>query len=461
MKDRLRKLGRFLSRGPIDQPQGRPEARTRNLHLGVDYGTSTSKLVLTDYSAVEGERSFVVRPLQEHGGGGGCRIPSIVSISGERIRFGFQAAASFAEANVYRSLKMLCAYPDRYYGDDVTLPAGLDARDLATLFVGHLIQLGQDSAQRYAKRFGAEPQVGLTLGAPMAQLDDPRLSAMFVEMARQAHGLGNRLDLLCAVSIENARRALSEVRQELAGSAVDEPRALVRSEAEAALFWAYRSPDIEPGRYACVDVGAGTTSASWFHINATRSGDVVLKDRLSFYGAACRPPACDAIDAALAIATEATGSISEMRGREDELIKTLSTEDMLAVNEILAEIADVFGVASKEAFRKEESTKRWRESCSRIFFLGGGSRIGEVRQKLIARMAVWLRTDPMADPGLPSDLTEEDGGELCEDPVFLLVAYGLARRLGDVPDVDSPNEVPNFRPTYTIRERVSTDDLYS
>ena len=461
MKDRLKKLGRFLSRRPIDRSQGRQQARTRNLHLGVDYGTSTSKLVLTDYSAVEGERSFVVRLPQERGGDGGCRIPSIVSISGESIRFGFQAATSSAEADVYRSLKMLCAYPDRYYGDDVPLPPGLDARDLATLYIGHLIQLGQDGARRYAKRFGAEPQVGLTLGAPMAQLDDPKLSAMFVEMARQAHSLGGRLDLLRAVSIENARRALSQARQELAGTAVDEPRALVRSEAEAALFWAHRSSDIEPGRYACVDVGAGTTSASWFHINATRSRDVVLKDRLSFYGAACRPPACDAIDAALAKRTKDAASMSDMRGREDQLIKTLSIEDMIAVNDTLAEIADVFGAASAEAFRKEKSTKRWRESCSRIFFLGGGSRIDAVRQKLIARMAVWLRTDPMANPGLPSDLTEEDGGELCEDPIFLLVAYGLARRLGDVPDVDSPNEVEDCTPTYPIRERVSTDDLYS
>ena len=71
----------------------------------------------------------------------------------------------------------------------------------------------------------------------MAQLDNVRLQSMFVDMARQAFALKDKLDLLQGVSSEKALRALSTVREELSESEPGEPRDWVRSEAEAALFW--------------------------------------------------------------------------------------------------------------------------------------------------------------------------------------------------------------------------------
>ena len=455
-----KKLGQFLSRLP-GRTERRKRVPVRGLHLGIDYGTSRSKLVLTDYGAAGGERSFVVRPPSDLGGDGGYLIPSTVTVANESIKFGYLAEANSNGATAYRSLKMLCAYPKQYFGDDVPLPPGLNARDLATLYVGHLVQLGQQSARRYASRFRAEPQFSMTMGAPMAQLDKPDLHAMFVEVARVAHRLTERLDLLHGVSARNARRVLADVRKELAGSETAEPRAWVRSEAEAALFWAHKSPDIDDGRYACVDVGAGTTSASWFHIVARRRGGVMLREQLSFYGAACNPPACDAIDAALAEQTLDIATVADVREQETQLIETLSSEQMISVNDVLTEITSVFGSASGEAFHKEKSLIAWRNSRAQIFFLGGGSKIEAVRNKLIALKVDWLSSDPEAEPGIPLDLTEEDGSELREDPTFLLVAYGLARRLGDVPDTFSPSQVEAFRRSYSTRERESSENLYS
>ena len=325
-------------------------------------------------------------------------IPSTVSIDGDAMHFGF-AAESRADCavGVYRSLKMLCAYPDRFYGDRAELPPGLSARDLATLHVAYLIQLGQEAGKRYATRYRAEYSMGVTLGVPMAQLDNTGLQQMFVDIAREAFALRDKIDLLNGAAIAEARQALATVREALSGSFPEEPRDWVRSEAEAALFWAHGSPHISHGRYACVDVGAGTTSASWFHISPARSGGALVKDRLSFYGAACMPPGCDAIDAKLAqhlgLATSA-----ETRGQEAELIERLRVPGRAEVDDVLGEIANVYGLASKEAFEKEKSSLRWKH-VGRVFFLGGGSKLEAVRQRLIARKKDWLTGDPIAEPG--------------------------------------------------------------
>ena len=451
----LAKLRRFLSFGTAPEQTKR---ESRPLRLGVDYGTSRSKLVITDYGAVDGERSFVVRHPEY---GDEYRIPSSICAVEDSLRFGFAAEALADRARVYRSLKMLCAYPNGFYGGDVALPSDLSARDLATLYVGHLIHIGRDAAVRYANQFRAEPSLSVTLGVPMAQIDDERLYKMFVNIAREAFGLVQRLDLHSAVSIPDAAGALADVRADLADTFPDQPRDWVRSEAEAALFWAHRSPDIGDGRFACVDVGAGTTSASWFHIGATRTGDVLVSDRLSFYGDACAPPACDAVDQVLAKHMDGATNLGDIRGREIQLLKELPNEGKGALDSVLSEIASVFRNASVRAFEKQRSPRAWQH-IGRVFFLGGGTKLPAVKAKLIALKQDWLmESDAIADPGVPTDLTEEDGTELRADPTFLLVAYGLARRLGDVPDTFTSRQIDDYTPKQPTRDRLSSDDIYS
>lgn len=448
----------FLSLAPDVPAKTQPPGRRRSLWLGVDYGTSMSKLVITDYDFRDGTRSFPVRPQNGGGEHGDYRIPSTLTLDSGAIRFGVEAESHADTAEgVYRSMKMLCAYPTRFYGDTAPLPAGLDARDLATLFVGHLIQLGERAATRYAKGLGAEPSFGITLGVPMAQLDDEGLHEIFVAIAREAFNLRDKVDLLRSVAIDSAINALSVVRKELVGNDPPEPRDWVRSEAEAALFWAHGSPEIPEGRYACVDIGAGTTSASWFHIGGKRYGDDFVKDRLSFYGAACAPPGCDAVDAVLADDL-GLSSRAEVREQEAELLTALSDAGTDALGSVLDELARVFGKASIKAFEKEKSRRRWR-GIGRVFFLGGGSMIPMVRHRLIEGRE-WLMPSPIAEPGVPADLVEEDGAELREDPTFLLVAYGLSRRLADVPDTFRPSQVVDFQPKHGEKTRLSHEDLY-
>ena len=445
----------------IPQSEERPPqpGASRPLRLGVDYGTSRSKLVVTDYGAVDGDRSFLVRSPSSTDSDD-YLVPSTVCATEDSLHFGFSAEARADEGTPYRSLKMLCAYPDRFYGDRAPLPTGLTARDLATLHVGHLITLGRQAAEQYAGQLDSTASLSITLGAPMAQLDDERLHTMFVGIAREAFALADQLDLQDTVSIADARDALKSVRTQVGQQPPQSHRDWVRSEAEAALFWAHRSPDIAAGRYACIDVGAGTTSASWFHINSLKSGEVLVNDRLSFYSAVCAPPACDAVDRVLATYVQDVDTLPGIRGHENELLQRLPDQGRAELDKVLAEIAKVFGDASGKAFPKDMSTSQWSE-IGQVFFLGGGTKLGVVRDRLLKQQAHWLQRDSVADPGLPSDLLEQDGSELRADPAFLLVAYGLARRLGDVPDVSSPAQVEPFRRNLSVRDRPSWEDMYS
>ena len=189
-----------------------------------------------------------------------------------------------------------------------------------------------------------------------------------------------------------------------------------------------------------------------------RVGDLLTKDRLSFYAADCAPPGCDAIDTVLATQLRLP-LIAAVRGRESELLEDLSAVGEDGFSEVLDEIGRVYGHASKGAFEKEKRMTAWK-GIGRIFFLGGGGKIQAVRNRLIARRRDWLKTDPIAEPGVPANLTEEDGSELKEDPAFLLVAYGLARRLADVPDISPPSEVAPYQRTYRIKDRPSHEELY-
>ena len=298
------------------------------------------------------------------------------------------------------------------------------------------------------------------MGAPVAQLDDARLSRMFVRIAREAFMLAknSKLNLLKPTPIVDAVNELKQIRARLsARKTFENAREWVRTEAESALFWAYRSPAIEAGRYAYMDVGAGTTNASWFHLTKARPGE----ESLSFYGAACSPPGCDAIDSTLCDSTNNSESVYAIRGRESELIERLSSERSEVLHDVFKEISDTLTQASIFAFEKERDNARWKNR-GRIFFFGGGAKINRLTDYVIERRKQWLQDeDHLADPGVPSDLFEESGEDLLGDPNFLLVAYGLAHRLPDVPPSFTPGEIIDFTPKKPRSEQRSWRDLYS
>lgn len=416
-----------------------------------------SKLVLSDFDYREGDKSFPVRIPKGREGADEYRIPSTVAIVDSLLHFGFEAELRADSSNcVYRSLKMRFAHPDEYYGVAHKLPSGFCAKDLATLYVGFLIQVGWRAAKEYADKDGEDISFGATMGAPMAQLDDTHTQRKYLDVVREAFELREEINLLEPVKQLDAEHALRKVRERLSRRPLVEPRDWVRSEAEAALFWAYNSPDTPEGRYASVDIGAGTTSASWFHISVERMGTDLGKSRMSFFSSSCAPPGCDAIDSQIA-KHHNLHTFADARGRENELLQTLPD---LETAEVMESLGLVFKRASEEAFHKEKSELAWKNKC-RVFFLGGGSKIDTLKQKLIKGRKHWLTNEPAADPGKPSDLGEQNGDDLEADLTFLLVAYGLARRSGDAPDIAKPSDLSPYEPYKSSKALPRHEDLYT
>ncbi len=163
----------------------------RHVHLGVDFGTCWSKLVLRDYQAST-DRCFVVRPGVAFGGSSDYRIPSSVTVADGRLYFGWtgEAEASRLGAYVIRSPKMGAAFPATVR--DLSLYAGLSAEDVSILVVTYLLQLGFYHARAYCAALSpaATPRMSMSMGVPMSVLDESPLRDRFLTIARGLHLAG-------------------------------------------------------------------------------------------------------------------------------------------------------------------------------------------------------------------------------------------------------------------------------
>src|SRR5260370_14069882 len=170
----------------------------------------------------------------------------------------------------------------------------------------------------------------MTIGIPMIFYTDPDLRRVFVAIARVAWSLFRARGPINARSIRigQAQQYLRDAQADVMSDPIsdEEIRYWVRSEAEAALWWAFRSPQIAEGPYAKIDIGAGTTNASVFRIVMGRPEGVedgpAVKLKMAFFGASSSPVGMDAVDETLAN-WQGSDPLQTMtlRGREDALLQ--------------------------------------------------------------------------------------------------------------------------------------------
>jgi hypothetical protein len=443
--------------GENEEKQSR-ELPQRRVHLGIDYGTSWSKLVFRDMEARGGERSIVVRPTGEDD----YRIPSLVAIEGDQIWFGHEAVVrGRTGATTYPSMKMLAAFPDHYHQIVRTLPRGVTADKLAALTILYLLQIGARAALRYLSQFEVRRSMTMTLGVPTSQLDNPDLAEKFASTARLAsHMLRIRSQgLTQGISVSDALELIGAAESALSDASPINPTAWVRSEAIAALLWAFRSPDVPQGLYAAVDVGAGTTSSTWFRIMETHADGHRFKEGMVFYGAACKPPGADAVEAALAAASGIDDPI-KIRGHADEYWNRAGLTGRAHATTVCQEIFATYRTAFGRAYQKDQQTRPWKEA--RLFLLGGGTQIRTVSDALrVTPYPPLGAPPPVIDPGRPDDLYEENGNLYKGDTHNLLVAYGLSYQNVDIPEAKAPSQVPDLKRSPEGKARPTHEDLYS
>jgi hypothetical protein len=417
-----------------------PASSKRRVHLGIDYGTSVSKIVFRDNGAPGGESAILVLR------NGSFRIPSRVCVTATELSFGDETKAD-ADCGIYDSLKMRVAVevsgnPQFYVGPTTTLPDGFHAADLASLTVWFLISEGHRAVAAHLKGRMEGVEMDMSMGVPMEFLHDKQLRTSFLSIAKRAWTFYRNEGLLDAVLlIETARRILEKHRAPLsaipdeevqdwidhrATVSVNSPIDIIRSEDEAALWWLMRSPSVRAGPYAKVDIGAGTTHANLFRIFGPVQNP---KRSLVRYGAAAVSVGMDAVDRAIAECRRLDLDMDclAMRRSEQHIPQTDAKvrEALIPVRE---RIYDAYRKAWREASGKLKGNSLelscWR--YHKVFVTGGGSCLPQLVESIGMHPE---EGEPLTVTALeqPVDLARGDGKKIAtEELPFLTVAYGLS-----------------------------------
>jgi hypothetical protein len=271
------------------------------------------------------------------------------------------------------------------------------------------------------------------------------------------------------LDFKRARQCLDEGYDAVRADPIaeDEVRFWVRSEAEAALWWAFRSPQVPDGPYAKVDIGAGTTNASVFRIVAEHQdgegGGHWTKVKMAFFGADSKSTGMDAVDERLAKwrGIDVSRS-SELRGREEHLFVDREAQ------RVCAPVFEEMHAALREAWSQKYRLDHWSMAEQRawherakVFLLGGGSLVEEARGRVTPMPFNGARRLPVVNLESPPDLWLKGASVPREALPFVLVAYGLSVLAPPIPMVETPDEIPPMRPSGPTLRRLNHEDLYS
>lgn len=444
------------------------ELPKRLLQVGLDFGTCWTKIVVRDYEAAK-PTAFVVRPSgADQGPNNEFRIPSAVTLVGNELHFGWPAKrkAQEVKAVVYRSVKMRAAFPSSPdYKGLPTLPQGLSAEDLAILVVAYNLQVATEASIRYCGSLKprSAPAPGVSMGAPMGLVADPELKDRFLTIIRVAFELVQFAPAFSSgLGISRGIDLIKKARERIASRPpVRDVRDWLRSEAEAGLLWIFQSPRVPPGRYACVDVGAGTTDVSFFRIVERFEEGAWQKGKLRFYSATSGLPGVDGIESAIS----EQGALSASGAGADivSMIEKALPDSSATISAITKRMWEVYRGAWQIAYPKERVASRWKDF--RLFVLGGGSKIPLVCEALCK--TTWegqLDDRTIVSSEYPNDLFEFEGRSTTQpfknDAAFMLVAYGLSYVGADVPPVDAPEDGADYTPIFRPRRPIDQDEFY-
>lgn len=409
----------------------------RYVHLGIDYGTSASKMVVRDFDAPGGEKAY---PVIHHSS---CRIPSDIAVAGDRIYFGRVAGDPSIPAGAvwYPSVKMRVAH---HHGADLVgipyeqrqPPSGWTFDALAVLSVAWLIVQAQASARA---RIGMRAQLkfGMTLGVPTDFRHNQQLRPVFVAIARAAWDIVKRRERLgddeklSSALHDEVERALREGAKGAADA--EHVNAWIRSEALASAWWSWSSPAFKVAPYVLVDVGAGTTNAAAFLLREAPvkpDGKRVQWSRegISVLGAASGTVGMNVLVSAAGVhVPNGFPPLAHVIRAGAKLRSALERPYRQALH-------DVYKRTGNQGAAREQ----WRRA--RVWMLGGGSLSSDVCDAFgFDPLAPTHRFEKTLFKDHPSDLQLPVAPRLKpqEARISLPVAYGLS-----VPSEELPLEIP-------------------
>src|SRR5262249_9647066 len=249
--------------------------------VGVDFGTSFTKIVLRDNNTPGSNAVFV--PFPRHPDG---LLPSLVGVQGSSL-----TPPAFREDVVYVPyLKMLAAHiasGGKFEDAPIQAPVALNellqsrtdlelARDMLAFYFAHVIAATEDfiRSESYWRDFDFSPGnsddfLVFQLGVPTGLLaDGGNTERLFREAFIAGYELRREVDAEMAIARPHSTWS-KDVDEALNGDKSDldnrfEWQCLLYPEVAAAVQTVFRSPNASDGLYITMDVGAGTVDLNAF-----------------------------------------------------------------------------------------------------------------------------------------------------------------------------------------------------
>lgn len=384
----------------------------RSFHLGLDYGTSASKLVLRELDIPGGTRAHVVS------WNGSYRIPSTVAFNADTLSFVTEDAGPGWQT--LTSVKMHAAKEAKGQGEPCPV-RGLGYGDIVVLSLWWLLS----HARREAARIGRvdaphDVELGFTLGIPTSFLDDPILRQAFLGFAGLAGRLERDFEPLSetAYELDSLIELMTHVRATHPHPERLAPEHMVQAESKAALWWALKSPTVPIGPYVEVDLGAGTTHASFFRLTG---GPATGKDGIHVFGAVSVDVGMD--DVGRRLLANSNGTLPSIRGREADALRSKQrVDEVRAILDAMYRALEMAWSAARTRLNLPPETGNW--GAPGLAFAGGGSLVTAIVNRFM-EPSNWLPCRfSRVDVGIPTDL--HGARATRADMAFLQVAYGLS-----------------------------------
>lgn len=435
----------------IEAPHTVRQRTERAIVVGVDFGTSSTKVIWQDLS----DNHFEMFPWNPAMVGlAAFLLPSTLVIRGGVIQFGLPEGdvckgdirlASIKLCVLCRSNPSICRCGNVAARNGVVRMPSLEARypasAFACLFLAHVFR---EVESKLVCQFPNDDLLLLwNIGCPMDYLDEADRKAEWERMAGVAMELHRDMSSPASTSL------LAEVAESINGFVVPAPgdrNYFVQPEGLAAVKAFLESPHAESRTYAIVDVGAGTTEVSFFFNGRimTERGQPLCPSYLADSTAAIGGGKID-----LELAQAWNCPAEDARRRKE------AGESQLP---ILASIGEVCVQYERTCYEIVKCHRLTAASDKRfdLFVIGGGGRLRPLQEA--------LRRHPLPGGFVREGWRQLQPPKMLKDRLaiqvdfdFLAIACGLASSLSW--PYYPPSEVPPMAPIPT-KPKPDVDEYY-